>query len=101
MHAVGQIILTVTLSALMTGAGFVLLYSTRTVSRAEVTQQIENESPWAREAGTVKTKIRSNERQIEKLESALSTLTATQHRLTVDVRVLVEKVNQLLETQRG
>lgn len=86
-------------SAILTGSGCWLLFGSDAVTRNEMTNYVQSQSPWVRERGEISAGIKSNQTSISKIETAVDRLITSQQELIVEQRVLITKVDELLDDQ--
>jgi hypothetical protein len=85
------------LSALITGAGCWLVFGADKISREEMEEYVREQAPWVRERGLITASIEQNGKSVAKIERAVEKILAAQQQLIVEQRVLVTKVDELLE----
>lgn len=90
MKHVWQTIAGVLASALLTGAGCWMVFGQDTVSRAEMFNYVQAQSPWIIDRGAIQAGQRNNTENIGKMLTA-------QQELIVEQRVLVTQVQLLLD----
>ena len=94
-------ILTVTVGVLVsmviTGAAAWLVFGQDKVTRGEMIDYVQNQSPWIVDRGEIRSNIRTNTSHVEKLGASIDKLVAAQRELLVEQRVLVSKFDQLVE----
>jgi hypothetical protein len=99
-HEVMKIVLSSTLAIIVTGAGSWMVFGHEKVTRPEMETYVEKylsqNSPWKNERGEITSAQKRNTENIAALSSSVSALVKAQTDTTVELRVLVERVEMLL-----
>ncbi len=92
-----KIALGVLATALVTGGASSLAFYATTVTREEMHQYVKTNAPWVEERGTVRAYIEANTKNVGKIERSVEKLVVTQQELVVEQRVMIEKIDRVLE----
>ena len=82
---------------MLTGAGAWLTFGQDKVSRGEMTEYVEKWSPWVRDRGEFALRNEANATRIAELAGLVEKILEAQGGILVEQRVLLTKVEQLLE----
>jgi len=84
-------------SILLTGAASWMVFGQDKVTRPELMEHVKTRSPWIMERGETTAAIKSNAESVGKLEKAVGRMLMAQQELIIEQRVLVTKVDALLD----
>lgn len=87
------------LSSMATGAAAWMVFGQDKVTRSEMVDYVSNHTPWAIDRGQILMAIEMNRNNGEKIGESVDRLIVAQQQLIVEQRVLVTKVNQLLNKE--
>lgn len=96
MRPVKEMVLGALLGIVVTGSGSWLVFGADKVTRQEMREHVENNSPWARERGGVLSSLRSVEAQVEALRAKLDQVAEAQVQMLVELKLTSQKVDRLL-----
>jgi hypothetical protein len=82
---------------LVTGAAAWMVFGQDKVTRTEMVDYVAHNSPWVVERGEITASVRGNARNLQKLEQICQRLIDAQQQLVVEQRVLVTRVEALLD----
>jgi hypothetical protein len=85
------------LAMIVTGATSWMVFGQDKVSRSEMVDYVSHSSPWVVERGEISASVKGNSKNISKLEVIFQRMLDSQQQLVVEQRVLVTKVEALLD----
>jgi len=92
--------LAATLSIIVTGAAAWLVFGQDKVTRAEMVDYVNTQTPWLRERGEIQSAISQNAESLANLKHNVDALVHAQQELLVEQRILVTKFDAYLEDGR-
>lgn len=92
-----KIIVSVMAAAILTGASAWMVFGQDKVTRPDMVDYVQHNSPWVISRGEIGAAIKGNIDSIAKLERICERLIVAQQQLVVEQRVMVTKVEALLD----
>jgi hypothetical protein len=93
------VVLSVLSSTVVTGVAAWLTLGRHAVTRTELVEYVQDQSPWLRDRGRLQVLMEAQGKNIDKLTVAVESLIRAQQQLLVEQRVLGTRFESLLKTQ--
>ena len=95
-----SLLLACTLTALATGAGAWFSFGVNKVSREEMVQYVQESAPWVKEKGEILAHQQANTKDVAQLASSVQSLVQAQATMTTELKLLIQKVELYLDSDR-
>jgi len=92
-----QLLVSIMASSMLTGTGAWLVFGMNTVSKADMVEYVQNQTPWVRDRGLITSDVNKNSKEISHLKDLIEKSALSQNQLVIEQRVLVTKFEDLKE----